>query len=47
MQNITVLYDSYSALNGDGMITALYTKTMALPVITDEEFRRRKEVDNQ
>lgn len=47
MQNITVLYDSYYALNGDGMITSLYHKTMALPVITDEEFRRRKGVDNQ
>lgn len=47
MQNIETLYQSYHNLGGNGMITALYTKTMALPVITDEEFRRRKEVDNQ
>nr|DAE83012.1 MAG TPA: hypothetical protein [Caudoviricetes sp.] len=42
MDNLSGLYTSYSGLNGNGMITELYKKTMALPTITSEEFRRRR-----
>lgn len=41
MRNIDSLYSSYKNLNGNGTITALHEKAMALPIITDHEFHMR------
>ena len=41
MKQIENLYTSYHNLNGNGTITALYKKAMALPIITDHEFHKR------
>ena len=41
MKNIDSLYNSYKNLNGNGTITALHKKAMALPIITDHDFHKR------
>ena len=41
MRQIEQMYVAYHNLGGNGTITALYEKAMALPIITDHEFHMR------
>ena len=41
MKQIEQMYVAYHNLGGNGTITALYEKAMALPIITDHEFHMR------
>ena len=41
MKQIEQMYIAYHNLGGNGTITALYEKAMALPIITDHEFHMR------
>lgn len=44
LENIELLYESYKGLGGNGVITSLHNQTMKLRIVTEDEFRRMKEV---